>query len=262
MTRIGLGVATFNRPRFLDKALRSVNEHLSDVVDVFYVHDDASDRKFFAEYQRAFKRLPQAHLQISATNQGVAASKNAMLQEMLDDGCDYLFLMEDDLIVKSPDAVLGYIEAMRQSGSQHLSYGWHGPANRGGPNVSAYTIDYFPHSIGAWTAFTKGCLEAVGLFDENFVCAWEHVEHELRLIQAGLCGPIAAAHKFPDAAGSLNWIDEQPGSIEKSSIRPRADWQDNIRNGLIYWRDNRPDTFAMLFDDEMPLHNYAMGIIG
>lgn len=258
---IMVGITTWNRPSMLDKTIRAVRDTVAPMCDQVLIHDDCSDPKYHGEYQRAFKRMSSAMLQLDDANHGVAHSKNALLTQMLDDGADYLFLLEDDVTPLHEDAVLRYVEASEASGIHHFSFAHHGKANVGGPVVTTRYAEFYPHSVGAWTMFTRECLDAVGLFDENFHQAWEHVEHELRLIRAGYM-PGSDVHKFPDVVGSASLLREIPNSIEKSSIRPRSDWQSNIRDGLIYWRDNKPETFAMLFGDDMPLHNYAMGIIG
>ena len=41
---------------------------------------------------------------------------------------------------------------------------------------------------------------------------------------------------FIDAAGSKDWLEEIPDSIDNSAIRPRDDWQKNIDEGLEYWK--------------------------
>lgn len=262
--KIALGITTWNRPEYAEKCIKAAVKQLDGVVDAFYVHNDGSDAKYKGSYSRAYKALmatDRGSVQLDSENHGVAHAKNALLQAMLDDGADWLFLCEDDIRILSPDAVNGYISVCESGNFQHLSFAHHGPANVGGPvDVSDDGVSYYPHSIGAWTVFSRECLETVGLFDEHFVCAWEHVEHEMRLIQAGFCGD-AAAFKFPDATGSEKWLSEMPGSIDKSSIRPRPDWKRNIRDGLIYWRDNLPETFDPMFGEDSFLHGYAQGIL-
>jgi len=194
-------------------------------------------------------------------NRGVAAAKNTLLRSMLDTtDADWLFLIEDDIIVKSPMAVVAYVEAAKAYGLHHLSFAHHGPANADGPVAVEGAIEFYPHSIGAWTMFSRECLEEVGLFDENFHNAWEHVEHEMRLIAAGFM-PGAGAHRFPDVKDSALWLSELPNAITESAIRPRADWKTSISSGLRYWRDEKPDTYRMLFGRGMPLESYALNIL-
>ena len=256
---VSIGVTTFNRPEYLRKCLRAIQQYVAPLCDSIYIHNDGSDKKFHAEYQRAYARLPGAIIQDSPVNEGVAKSKNHLLRSMLESGSTWLLLCEDDILVKSPEAVTAYVAACEDSGLDHLSFALHGPANQGGPVRADDTLAYYPHSIGAWCIYSRRCLEDVGLFNENLHNAWEHVELSLRLARAGY---TTGAYEYADVVHSERFLTEIPGSIEKSSIRPRSDWQSSIRNGLQYWAENMPDTFDDLFGEGKPLHQYAMSIIG
>lgn len=247
-----------------EKSIKSLVKNAAGVVNKIAVYNDGSDPKHRGAYTRAYRPLLDDHhatVVSNPDNHGVAYAKNRLLDMLLDAKCDWVFLLEDDLRVLDPSAVTEYVRICAESDIHHLSFAHHGPANTGGAVATDGEIAYYPHSVGAWTVFSRECLLDAGHFDENFCCAWEHVEHELRLMQAGYM-PGAAPHRFPDAKGSERWIAEIPGSLEKSSIRPRPDWQDNIRDGLRYWRHAKPDTYAMLFGPGLPLENYARQMIG
>jgi GT2 family glycosyltransferase len=178
-------------------------------------------------------------------NHGVAHSKNRLLEEMLADGADWLFLLEDDILITSPQAVSGYLRACRESGLAHLSYAHHGPANADGPREVDGGVSYYRHYVGAWCVYSRQCLEDVGLFDEGFTNAWEHVQHTLRLAEAGYTEP--RPWYVADATGSEFWLKEIPGSFDNSAIRPRADCQANIDDGLSHWRVSSPETYELIF---------------
>lgn len=259
---VAVGIVTYNRPRFADKCLRSVQAHLEPLGFDLSVCNDGSDSKFRGEYQRAYKRLQSASIVEMPENQGVAVAKNRLLEHMLEStDSKWLFLLEDDILIQSPKAVTEYVRVAEATGLHHLSFAHHGQANAGGAVAVDGDVEFFPHSVGAWCLYSRDCLEASGLFDEHFHNAWEHVEHELRLIRDGFM-PGADAYKYPDVAGSDVWLKEIPDSIEKSSIRPRDDWQTSIRDGLIYWSDRKPETYNMLFGKGTPLEEYAKGVIG
>lgn len=264
---IAVGVTSFNRPEYLEKCLKALVKQLGNTVDHFYVYNDGSDTKHRGAYARSYKPLERhmhetsdlhSFVMAPAENKGVAVAKNMLLKQMLKDGADWCFLCEDDIIIKSPEAVTSYIAAAESSNFQHLSFAHHGPANAGGPVRTDDVLGYYPHSVGAWCLYSAKALDDVGMFDENFVCAWEHVELTLRLAQAGY---TSGAYEYADVMGSSKWLAEIPGSIEKSSIRPRDDWQRNIRDGLQYWHDNKPETFELLFGSGLMLENYAKQVL-
>lgn len=257
--KVAIGITTFNRPAYLQKCLTAVREHLAPLCEAVVVHNDGSDRKYHGEYARSYKRLQTAVIQDSAANEGVSKSKNALLRYMLDDtDAEWLFLLEDDILPLSSQAVTNYYGAIRNSDFHHLSFAHHGPANLAGPVMIDGPISYFEHSIGAWCMYSRECLETVGLFDENLHNAWEHVELTLRLAHAGF---TSGAYHFADATGSEKWLKEIPGSIEHSSIRPLATWRSSIRDGMIYWHDEKPDTWNMLFGEKQRLHAYALSVM-
>jgi GT2 family glycosyltransferase len=259
---IGIGITTFNRPEYLERCAKAMKRHLyTNGVPCFWklaVYNDGSDAaKHHGAYERAYKpvRAMGGRVIEGTVNRGCAVAKNALITHLLaDPNIEWIILAEDDIIVQSPEAVTEYVRIAQESGVRHLSFAHHGPANAGGKIADKGEVEYYYHSIGAWCLFHRDDLMTHGLLDENFVRAWEHVEHELRL--------GVQPHMFPDIAGSDRYLAEIPGSIERSSIRPMPDWSDNIRNGLIYWRDNRPETFKAMFGDGCPLQGYANSILG
>ena len=259
--RVAVGIATYNRPDMLEKTAKAATKHLEGVVDRWYVYNDGSDPKHAGSYKRAYKPLEAVGARVidCPQNGGVAHAKNELLRWMLGDGADWLFLLEDDIRVLDPRAVTGYIEACEYSGLEHLMFAHHGIGNVGGPLDSDGLVSFYEHAIGAWCVYSARAIEKVGFFDERLVNAWEHVEHSLRLAVAGFTtGP----YRWGDATGSQDWLTEVPGSIDKSSIRPRADWHRNIVNGLDYWRAAKPDTFNLMFGPGTRLEGWANQLLG
>jgi GT2 family glycosyltransferase len=263
--RIGLGLTTHNRPEYAEKCIKSIGKHLGGCIDMLYVVNDGSDSRHNGAYDRArqaFDKTPGARSWMALSeNVGVARAKNFLLNAMLDDKCDLLFLIEDDILVLAPEAITRYVRVANENVIHHLSFAHHGEANVTGSVKRDGELAFYPHSIGAFGLFTAEVLREVGLFDTNFHNAWEHVEHELRMIKAGYM-PGAEAFCYPDVYGSWQWLKEIPGSLVKSSIRSRDDWQSGIVNGLRYWKTEKPETFAMLFGPGARLEQYAATLIG
>ena len=259
---IGLCLVTYNRPAYASKSLKSIVRNLHHAIDDLVIVNDGSDPKYNGEYKRVYNVAPNATVLSLPENHGVAYAKNAGLTHLLNNPSNrWLFVIEDDILVRDSWTITRYVEACVESGMAHLSFAHHGPANMGPPVATDGPVTYWPHSIGAFTIFSRECLEVCGLLDEHMFNAFEHVEHEMRLIRAGFM-PGAGAMRYPDATGSGSWLQEIPGSIDKSSIRPRPDWQQNIRNSLAYWQSQKADTFNDLFGEGQPLHDYAMSILG
>jgi GT2 family glycosyltransferase len=225
--KIGLGVVTYNRPDYFNKTIKGVIKHLKSHLDLLCVYNDCStiDYSYPPEIDVIYK---------PKKNHGVARAKNTLLKSMIDYGCDYLFLLEDDVIPQSEKAIAGYIEAHKKSGYHHFNFHDHGPANKSGFLDASDVITIWPHCVGAYSFYTKECIEKVGYMDENFKNAWEHVEHTARIAKEGMHPPFWF---FVDATGSENWLKEIEGSIQNSSIRQDEEWKKNMQKGLEYWKE-------------------------
>lgn len=234
--KIGLGITTYERPTYLKKCLEGVIKHLLPEVDVCYLYNDGSKDH---TYEQIYRKLPTKIKYCHANkNRGVAHAKNWLLRHMMDDGCDYMFLIEDDIVPQSPKAITEYIRLSDKSGIEHMMFAHHGTANDGMLYLREKGIDLYTACIGAYTFYTRRVIEEVGYMDENFMNAWEHIEHTFRVQKAGLTTPYPT---YADLTKSKEYLGEIPDSIEGSSIRPRKDWTLNIVKGLLYWRDKDPD---------------------
>lgn len=239
---VGLGIVTYNRPDYFRQCVDAVMERLVDVVDVIYIYNDGSDEKYIDAYNEIIEPIKDKvvynHPEL---NRGVAAAKNWCLEMMMEAGCDYLFLLEDDIIIKSPDAINMYIAASLDTGIHHFMFAHHGDGNKGGLRGRLKTAEFYTNCIGAYTMYTRRAIEDCGYFDEEFKNAIEHIEHTNRIADKGYHPPLSWG--YADVVLSNNWLEEIWGSIDGSSIRPRADWMDNIIAGLEYWKQKDPTRF-------------------
>lgn len=251
MDKIGVGIVTCNRPSFFVKCFSSIPKDLELVV----VNDGAD----FEDINRLKLQRPFTYIH-NKINLGVGKSKNRLFKELLSLGCNHIFLIEDDIVIKNKDVFNEYIRARNITGIQHFNFGYHGPANKngisGGPPVPRYVIDYGTikiainaNSVGAFCYYTKEALDKTGLIDEQYTNAFEHVDHDYRLFKTGFSTPY---WNFADIANSCDYLEEIECSEHSSAIRPRSDWRENIQRGaeLFYkkhgyspaWQNRVPDT--------------------
>ena len=201
---------------------------------------------------RNFKRLvDELAIEVDVEHQGVGRAKNTLLRQGLKSGADWLFIMEDDVVPQSPEAITGYIAAAKASGWEHLSFAHHGPANLGGPMGTDETgaVSYYPHYVGAFCLYSRRSIEACGLFDEHFINSWDHVEHTLRLSLSGFHPMPLEKYQLlaADATGSEKWLEEIPESIENTSIPHTEQWQADRTRGRAYWKATYPESFYLVF---------------
>lgn len=239
MSSVGVGVITCNRQEFYEKCLSSIQK--CNVDSVVTINDGAPYSDIQVTCGEYFRHT---------ANKGVGVTKNEAITHLLSKGCEHIFLIEDDIIVKDPDVFNKYIETSRISGLKHLMFGYHGPANKHEDKTlnPRLRVDYSPdhsvafntHCVGAFCYYHKSVIEQVGLMDENFKNAWEHVDHSLQIVKAGF---IPSYWWWPDVANSCDYLDELACSEESSTIRwedsekrvPKKDWLENIEKGAQYF---------------------------
>jgi len=224
MDKIGIGIITCNREAFFRKCLASIpSEHYIVVVNDGTHYDPGT-------YMKATDVIQHE------TNQMVAISKNDALHKMMDNRCDHLFLIEDDMIIKDPNVFNEYIKLSKSSGIQHFNFAYHGPANKrdGVPtprkiiHKDDYSLSLNANCVGSFSYYTRKAIETVGYLDERFKNSWEHVEHTYRLINERMHPPF---WWFADLVNSYDYIDEQACSTENTTIPRTPEWKFNMING-------------------------------
>jgi len=225
---IGLGICTYHRIDYLKQCIESLEDNNWGGADEVVVVDDCSTDGT-QDYLNNKNIYDNVYLK--EENKGVAHSKNIIINELMDKGCDHIFIMEDDILMKNSNTCQHYIDYAKRFKLEHLNFAHHGPMNKQSlPDYKGITV--YPNCVGAFSYYTRNCIDKVGLMDENFKNAFEHVYHTWRCAKEGLTTPF---WKFADHPLSHKMLEEIPGSIDNSSIRCRADWQDNIRKAQAYW---------------------------
>jgi len=243
--KIGVGIITCNRPEYLRNLLNTLPTEHEGKMDHLVIINDG---KPVDDFDLSFGEWVD-----NETNLGVGKSKNKAMQHLLDKGCDYIFIIEDDMLILDPAIFDRYIEAHKASGIHHFNYGPGSPFNRKQtiqnfdlhnrhlldqhtePNPKL-VIDYgdvkvslFEHTVAMFSFFTKEVLEKVGLIDDDFYNAWEHVDHTYRIIKAGYHPPF---WWFADLHDSHKYLTEAPDAINNSSIANNTEqWNKNVYGG-------------------------------
>ncbi len=235
--KIGIAFITCNREDFLTKSVESFLGDIKelDSCEVIIVNDG--------------KQLKQSPYPVitNKKNLGVGKTKNIALKKLQDLNCDHFFIIEDDIIKRddcSKNVFKEYIKYSKVTGIQHFMYGYHGPANKGniskGSPLPRSIFEYTSnirvllnlHCVGAFCYYTNKCIKTVGLMDEVYNNAFEHVDHSYMIAKAGM---IPGYWWWPDIEKSYEMLDEIQCSEESSTIRPRADWKENIYKGVDHF---------------------------
>lgn len=227
--KIGLGIVSYKRFDYLKQCLTAAKEHNYGGANYVVVVEDDDNGYTEEQLQELEQLLPETAVYITKPNGGVATAKNTAINHLWDK-CEHFFLMEDDILMNDDRVCEKYIYYANLCGLKHLNFALHGEMNKGKKFIY-HGITCYPDCVGAFSYYHKDCFLKVGLLDSNFKNAWEHVFHTLLLSEAKLTTPF---WKFADHPDSDNLLKEIPESIENSSIRPRDDWQENIRKGREY----------------------------
>ena len=138
---------------------------------------------------------------------GVAKSKNDALELMIQEGCDHLFLVEDDILIKRPDIFELYIKAAETTGIEHFNF-----CLSSMKNINRYSIRYangvgisfYRNLYQPWAYFSRRVIEKVGYYDTAYFNALEHVDHTYRIIKEGF---HPAYWWFADPTGSKYYLE-------------------------------------------------------
>jgi len=228
--KIGLGIMTYKRPDYFKKIFASVPK---EAVHELVVVNDGTPYDFDID----------ATLIQHETNKGIGVSKNDAMKHLLERGCEYIFLMEDDIIIKDSSVFERYINASKETGIQHFNYSQHGLMNKfpnsetPNPRVKIdykndVSVELYPHCVGAFCFYTKKCLDKVGLMDENFFNATEHLEHTYNIIKNDMHPPF---WWFADIANSNKYLADIPWSVSTSTISSSPKHNETVLRGLNYF---------------------------
>lgn len=221
MEKIGIGIITCNRFEFFKKCVDSITD-----VDCIVTVNDGSPYKYYGKSNEVVE-----HKQ----NVGVGITKNDALRYLLDKKCHHIFLIEDDMEITDNNVFEKYIRASKESGLQHLLFQYHcgGSTKILSKKYINEEIDFFRRCVGSFNYYTSDVLNEVGVFDEKYVNASEHVDHTYRIIMAGFL-PVFGA--FPDITRSFKYIKEQ-GGLDASCIRNGENVYENTLKSLNHFSE-------------------------
>jgi GT2 family glycosyltransferase len=223
---IGIAIITCDRVKMFESCVESIHSTKQPVDHLIVVNDGE-------------QKIPQGAYEIidNDINVGVGESKNRAINRLIELGCEHLFLMEDDVLFKSEHALNKYIELSNLSGVKHLNFCLHGDANkRLDEPAPKLIIDYktvrmalYHNVTGALSYYHRDVIEQCGMMDSEYRNAMEHVDHTMRIINAGF---HPAFRWFADVADSHELIDDQDPSLAESKIRNEEQWRENFVHGV------------------------------
>lgn len=226
--KIGLGLITCDRPEFFKISSNSILK-----LDCIKIVVDDGENKVSTLVDKIDTEHPKS---------GVGKAKNKALNYLVKEGCEHIFLMEDDIEILDEKIFELYIKASESTGIKHFNFALHGNHNLdylGRPNIRK-TINYpdnvkinlYPNVLGAFSYYHKDVLNDVGLMDENFYNALEHVDHTYQIIKKGYHPPF---RWFADVENSRVYLKDIVPDHQQSKIRNEYNFLKTFEKALDFF---------------------------
>ena len=145
------------------------------------------------------------------------------IQILLGRGCEHIFIIEDDMIIKNKDIFNRYKFASYNTGLKYLCFCSNANGN-GSPNkrtpkrkieYKLDTIHFYGEMNNEFTYHHSSIFKEVGLYDTSFTHLWD-VEYVYRVLTNKKFG--CGFRYFPDVHDSDKYIAVHPESINNSRI--------------------------------------------
>ena len=224
---IGVVLVTYNRPDYYKQVLESLPNDKFGTLVVVNVGLNTYAKEEDAEF-----------VIINKTQLGVAKSKNIGIKALLkhDDQIKYIFIIEDDILIKDPKVFEAYIKAAESTGIHHLCY--EKIADNG--KTLKYTLEqpdgvkigFYANPQGAFMFINANILKKIGMFDEGYINAFEHIDFEYILAKRIVAPPF---WYFPDLLNSEDYLTDIKGSSENSSITNKDQYKENWDQSAAYF---------------------------
>lgn len=252
--KIGIGISTTKNASSFQKCIDSIPDGIGNI---YVVNDTAMTDRSYYVYPKTIKEVKEHEVE-----KGLGFSKNELLRTMIQDGCDWLFLIEDHMLVKNPLVFQKYMEGASKSGIYHMNFGFSNIHNldKEGNRVIRYTIPYgkdneliFNYNIcSGFNMYIKGIIKHVGYMDERYsrINVLETLEHTYRIIKSGL---HPAVWYYADINKSWEYLE----SMDISRDSNNQEYPRNFRVGMeIFKKDygSYPNEIGMETEDNFKKH--------
>jgi glycosyltransferase involved in cell wall biosynthesis len=221
--KIGVGIITCNREDFLKKCLGSIPEYIDELVIV-------NDGKVLSKEIEIRGSLIQ-----NTIGRQVGKCKNLAMSHLLNRGCDYIFTLEDDIMIKDPETFNHYINASLETGLEHFNFGFSQKENLTPDLKPVYrkivkykncSIVLTPNVLGALTFYTRQALQTIGL--HHFKFNKGHGDHPELTYRAWKHGFTTPFWWFADIYGSWDMIENLSNMGSDSVVRNQEDMMKNF----------------------------------
>jgi hypothetical protein len=228
---VGLGITTWQRPEMYRECRESIQRHLSHLVDFVMVVQDGGE-SYIHDNPKWWRSISHGD------NRGWSVAKNTCLDRLARLGCDHLFMIEDDTLVTSPEAITGYVDAALASGHHYLTaHPWGEATTRMVEHDGLVT--YWAYCGSWWTYMSETGLLRGGAYDSTLGGIMGDIELPQRWQLQGL---TSGWGRLPDATGSEGWVRPRCLTVDQSMIASQPGWAARQEFLLRWWAETMPET--------------------
>lgn len=226
--KIGVGIVTYNSEDYYKALYESLPFDRLDVL----VTVNGGDR-----YKGVYKGNWIQH----SENVYPSVCRNDCINFLLQRNCEHIFIIEDDMILKSPDIFDTYIQASKESGLKYFSFvstSWEsGEPNKRTPRLTVeyknnVSISFYKNMCNEFTYHHKTCYNKVGLYDTTYRDPWD-IDMTYRESQQDYAAPF---WWFADVTGSDDLIMNNPVAVSRlQGSRPDGSREERIQKEWQYF---------------------------
>lgn len=233
--KIGVALMTWNRPQYFERVFDTLMSY-KDRFDHVVVIKDGGVPSYPRRYQ---DEVPMIEFIDNGNN---CRSKNTGWSYLLTQGCDHVFLMEDDMIIKDGNIFEQYIKTAKATGIEHLMYcGVQSDDHNSNPKKltvdynKGIAIDLYQNYQGPFMYATSRLIKEIGAWDIEFRNCFTHIDWSYRCALAERIPPMWWA---PDIKDSTNYIECIPECILNSSNSANMDqYRKNYDYSYKHWME-------------------------
>jgi hypothetical protein len=226
--KIGVGIVTYNSEDYYEALYKTLP---LDKIDVLVTVNGGE------KYNKNYKGNWIQH----SENVYPSVCRNDCISFLLQRNCEHIFIIEDDMILKSPDIFDKYILASKESGIKYFSFvstSWE--SGSPGKRTPRLTIEYkngssislYKNMCNEFTYHHKTCYERTGLYDVNFRDPFD-IDFAYRESKQNYAAPF---WWFADITNSDDFIMNNPTAVSRlQGDRPDGSREQRIQKEWEYF---------------------------
>lgn len=219
---IGIGIVTFDREEKFNRVLNSIE--LSSVGRIVAVKDGGKP-----PYKSSSLTNKIYEYYEMSDNIGVGRCKNFLIEKLLEKGCEDIFLLEDDCLIKDNGVWEYCLSFKNESGLLHFNWNDYRYKRFTTAVFDKHKAALCLNTEGNFSYFHKDFLKEIR-FDENFKNAWEHIDIEIQGEVKGFLPPFKIFISPSELNEYLELIDDG-----ESTITGKDEYNKNVGEGYQHF---------------------------